>query len=148
MEQPDAIDTAYDADADLIAGRTGCMILKLRRTRILKKTMARGKKSICTLQKSIDTEADGDVTETWVDVVTFRAVFTPISLSEGLFTDKQTVTATHLLSFSESQIGSYGDELIEKNRIKIGSMLYDIEAVYDYTHLRPAHYEMALLVRE
>jgi len=100
--------------------------------------------STCILQKVAETQSGIDVTQTWEDLWEFKAVLDTLTMNERAAPfNKETVFATHRLIIRARAISkAYAAELKEKNRIRIGTTIYDIQGVNDY-HGR--HYEVELL---
>ena len=109
----------------------------------------RGPKTSVTLKKLVNTPSGGNATESWIDVVTFKAVFIAKRLSsERVLADRVTTYATHRLYADASAIGVANlDEITEANHIKVGSKEYTIEGIADYTN-EHGFYEIDLLLRE
>jgi len=106
-----------------------------------------GPKTEAVLQTlTATTTSTGSRTETWADIVAFNGVFYPISSKERRYTDKDTVFATHYLRVPYSVIRSdYRTYINGKSRIRIGSTLYEIKGIMDYTHGRIKHWRLELL---
>lgn len=106
-----------------------------------------GPKQNITLVEVTETQAvDGKLSETEIDVVTFRGVFAPLSATERLQLDKQTETSTHRVMVAHSTMGATNAaKLIASNKLEIDSISYDITGVFDYNAGKiQHHYEIYL----
>lgn len=91
-----------------------------------------GVKSSATLQSVTVTQnaTTGKNEVATATVATFDAAFHPISASEELKFNKETVTITHKLRVEHRRLGStVAASLIVKNQIIISSITYDIAGV-------------------
>ena len=101
----------------------------------------------CILQKPTQTQSGIDVTTTWVDYgKPFLGMLQSLSMQERTNPfNKETVFATYrLFIFARDLNDAIHDlsELREKNRIRISTIVYDIQAVHPYFGI---HYEVELL---
>lgn len=106
-----------------------------------------GPKTKVVLQKpNYTTTSTGSRTELWEDVVAFRGIFSAVSSKERLYMDKDTVFYTHRLIVPYSVIRpDYRTHINGKNRIRIGTVLYEIKGVMDHTFGRVKHWRLELL---
>ena len=106
-----------------------------------------GPKKSVTLQLRTETRVSGaGITNTYSDIVTFNAVFYPLTAKEQVHFDKDTVFSTHRLMVQHDTLGdTYAASLVESNRIVIDSVNYDIEGVQDFDAAPlERHYEVEL----
>lgn len=101
-----------------------------------------GAKKICTLQRqgTATRTSTGGYSETWWDVCKFRAVVAPLKPEENKMFERDTVVATHRVLVGYRDVGASNETYMKaKNRLKVGSTIYDIESVQNFDN---KHYEV------
>lgn len=105
-----------------------------------------GPKNTCILQKPTETTSGLGLTTTFEDIQSFKAVLVPLKANEMVMFDKDTVYSDFRLVVRYQDIsGTNRAEVKEKNRVRIGSDIYDIQRVQNYVN---RHYEIDLLLRD
>jgi len=87
----------------------------------------------CYLRRPVTTaDAYGSQTTEWVNVCEFKGVFVPLSKSEQVFADRETVFENYNLFVGWSMMKPYLNYLNERGRVYIGNVHYEIIGVNDY----------------
>ena len=71
------------------------------------------------------TDSQGGYTNAWTDGATFEGRLSKLPISERMSEDKMTVFASHKI-FCDAGLG-----IVEEDRIKLGSRIFDVKAVHN-----------------